>query len=123
MSVAQGVYTIPPMLNDLRTYDRRLLLLAVAVVMAATVASSGESCSRDFERVNRIIREGVLAYGDKYYDRSAHLVRRTDYLTDGRLSVAQHSAEYAAALFDSGQQIERANEIVNAILELRRTSD
>jgi len=114
---------MPHMRNDPLPYDRRWRLLTIATVMAVAATSAGETRTRDFEHANRIIRAGVLAYGDKYYDRSARLVRRTDYITDGRLSVAQHSAEYAAALFDSGRQIERANEIVSAILDHQWNKD
>ena len=39
-----------------------------------------------FAERNRVLTDGVMAYGDKYYDEDARLVRRTDYPTDGRLA-------------------------------------
>jgi len=69
------------------------------------------------ERANRVLREGAVAYGDRYYDEATSLVRRTDDMYHGRLNVAQHSIEYAAALFDSGRRIARANAVVAAVLD------
>jgi len=71
----------------------------------------------EFDKTNRFIRDAVLAYGDKNYDEPSHLVRRVDYMHDGRISVAQHSIEYAAALLDAGLKIDRAHDVINAILD------
>ena len=95
-----------------------LASLAFALLAATGCAPAGK-----FDKVNRLIRDAVLAYGDKNYDEPSHLVRRVDYLHAGRVNIAQHSAEYAAALFDAGQKTERANAIINAILDHQWNQD
>jgi hypothetical protein len=85
--------------------------LALVFAIAVPAAEPGNSDP------NEVIRRGVLEYGDRYYDEEGHLVRRTDYLTPGRLSIAQHSPEYAVALLDTGTNVKRGNEIISAILD------
>jgi len=87
------------------------------VIAAIVLACAGCGQVGEFDRVDRFIRDGVIAYGDEHYDEQARLVRRVDYMHAGRLSVAQPSVEYAAALLDAGQRPERAEAIINAILD------
>lgn len=89
----------------------------------ALLATAGCTPVGKFDKVNRFIRGAVLTYGDRNYDEQSHLVRRVDYMHAGRVNIAQHSAEYAAALFDAGQKTDRANAIVNAILDHQWNKD
>jgi hypothetical protein len=71
----------------------------------------------EFDKIKAAMRRTVIQYGDRYYDEKAHLVRRTDDMFQGRINIAQHSPEYAAALLDVNEQVERANRIILAMLD------
>ena len=88
--------------------------------MNALLAGTSENVA--FEQRIRDIREGALAYGDKFYDPDHRLVRRTDNeYKEGRLNIGQHSPEYAGALLDASRaqrgDVARANAIINAMLD------
>jgi len=79
-------------------------------------ACSGPAGAADFTAANRFLREGAVAYGERNFDPATNLVRRKDAHYN-RLDVCQHSLEYAAALFDSGRMIDRADAVVSAVLD------
>ena len=70
--------------------------LPIGEILMATVSFAAER--GEFEKPNRVLRKGALAYGDRFYDQKYRLVRRTDHLYDGRMNTAQQSPEYAGAL-------------------------
>ncbi len=102
-------------MNTLKT---KTFLVIGGLMMAALTCTAEDS---EFEKRLRVIRNGVLAYGDKYYDNKHQLVRRTDDMFDGRINIAQHSPEYAGALLDADRKgrddIPRANAIIHAMLD------
>ncbi|NQT13292.1 MAG: hypothetical protein HQ582_11120 [Planctomycetes bacterium] len=71
----------------------------------------------DFTGPNRVIRDGAIRYGDAQFDPQTNLVRRADRHHNGRLDICQHSLEYAAALLAAGEQIERANAVLSAVVD------
>ena len=86
------------------------------LVLLLTVVGSTVGNAADFAKANRILRDGAIAYGDAEFDADAKLVRRIDEDHDA-LDVCQRSLEYAAALFSADQQLERANDVVSAVLD------
>lgn len=90
----------------MRTVPLLLLLFWSTVAMTA-----------DFEAANRFLRDGAIAYGNANFDPKTNLVWRRDGRNKGRLDVCQHSLEYAAALLSAGQQADRANAILAAVLD------
>lgn len=70
----------------------------------------------DFDEANRFLRDGAIGYGDKNIDPKTNLVRRVD-AHHNRLDICQSSLEYAAALLAAGQQVERANAVLSAVLD------
>jgi len=70
----------------------------------------------DFEEANQFLRDGAIGYGNANFDPSTNLVRRMDAHYN-RLDVCQHSLEYATALMAAGQQIDRANAVLSAVLD------
>jgi hypothetical protein len=89
-----------------------LLLLAGMLALTGHAARGG-----DFVMKKEAVRRAVIEYGDRNYDDEAGLVRRTDDLFEGRINIAQHSPEYAAALLNAGERIDRANRIIVAMLD------
>jgi len=75
------------------------------------------AATSEFEKANRTLLRGVLKYGKQHYDPSTHLVKRMDDMYHGRLDVAQQSPSYAAALLDAGTRLDRANDIIHALLD------
>jgi len=90
--------------------------LAVSALLTLACIGFGQANAGEFERANRFLRHGAIQYGDANFDPKTNLVWRTDP-PEERLDVCQHSLEYAAALLDAGQRIERANAIVSAVLD------
>jgi hypothetical protein len=78
--------------------------------------NAGTGTAADLAHANRVLRDGAIAYGNAHFDRETRLVRRTDK-GHHQLDVCQHSLEYAAALLAAGQQVDRANAVLAAVLD------
>jgi len=90
----------------------------LSMLFAGMLALTGRTAGGDeFMTRPETMRRTVIEYGDRYYDNEAGLVRRTDDVFEGRINIAQHSPEYAAALLDAGERIDRANRIIGAMLD------
>jgi hypothetical protein len=105
--------------------DSRLLsvlhIALIALLIGALRMAPSRAAAAELDDANTILRQGVLAYGDKYYDAKTRLVARTDGQWNGRLNIAQHSPEYAAALLDAPRKgrddVARAHAIINAMID------
>ena len=76
----------------------------------------------DFSEANRHLRDGAIQYGNAHFDATTNLVWRVDG-GHHELDVCQHSLEYAAALFNASQQIERANAVLSSVLNHQDLGD
>ena len=89
-------------------------ILSAWVFLVLSLIGPLQTRAGEFDAPNRFLRDGVIRYGDAHFDPKTNLVWRAD---KGRLDVCQHSLEYAAALLAAGQQRERANAVVSAVLD------
>ena len=96
------------------TWESRLLRLAVFCILP--LVCGDRLVAADFGEANRFLRDGAIRYGNAHFDPETNLVRRADAHYN-RLDVCQHSLEYAAALLAAGQQIDRANAVLSAVLD------
>ena len=87
------------------------------VLLFSAFLWSGLAMAADFEAANRFLRDGAIQYGNTNFDPATNLVYRDDSHYKGRLDICQHSLEYAAALLSAGQQADRANAIISAVLD------
>jgi len=94
---------------------KKWALLGVTAVLLWPFCGARASAA-DFAEANRILRDGAIRYGDANFDPETNLVRRVDG-HHNRLDVCQHSLEYTAALLAAGQQIDRANAVLAAVLD------
>jgi len=90
--------------------------LRLAVFFILPLVCCDRVGAADFTEANRFLLDGAISYGDKNFDPESKLVRRVDAHYN-RLDVCQSSLEYAAALLAAGQQIERANAVLSAVLD------
>jgi hypothetical protein len=94
----------------------RTSLLRVVVFLIAPLVFAERASAADFSEANRFFRDGAIQYGNANFDPQTNLVWRVDGGYH-QLDVCQHSLEYAAALFNAGQQIDRANAVLSAVLD------
>jgi len=87
-----------------------------ALAFLLPLVCSARTGAADFSQANRFLRDGAIQYGNANFDPATNLVRRVDAHHD-RLDVCQASLEYAAALLAAGQRIERANDVLSAVLD------
>jgi len=90
--------------------------LRLAVFFILPLVCCDRVGAADFSEANRFLRDGAISYGNKNFDPESKLVRRVDAHYN-RLDVCQSTLEYAAALLAAGQQIDRANAVLSAVLD------
>jgi len=91
-------------------------LLRAAALLLCLAPLGSQAADVDYREANRFFRDGAIQYGNAKFDPKTNLVWRVDG-GHNQLDVCQHSLEYAAALFNAGEQIDRANAVLSAVLD------